>query len=60
MGIVDNQFRTVTCDGGCGKTVTYEQGRQGPADPKIMEDNLWLKSNRLVLTSDGRNFGYCD
>ena len=64
MGIVDNQFRTVTCDQ-CGKTVTYEQlvdprtGRQGGISPQVMEENPWLKTNRIVLTADGRNFGYC-
>ena len=64
MGIVDNQFRTVTCDA-CSKTVTYEQqvdprtGRQGGIDPKTLEENPWLKTNRIVLTADGLNFGYC-
>lgn len=58
MGIVDNQFRTVTCDA-CGKTVTYEQQQRGGIDPQILEANPWLKSNRVVLTADGRNFGYC-
>src|ERR1700688_3808662 len=58
MGIVDNQFRTVTCDA-CGKTVTYEQQQRGGIDPAILEENPWLKSNRVVLTADGRNFGYC-
>jgi hypothetical protein len=61
MGIVDNQFRTVTCDN-CKKTVTYEQQQLNGRihiDPKVMEENPWLKSNRVVLTADGRNFGYC-
>lgn len=58
MGIVDGTFRTVTCDA-CGRTVTYEQNQRGGIDPKILEENPWLKTNRVVLTADGRNFGYC-
>ena len=64
MGIIDSQFRTVTCDQ-CKKTVTYEQlvdprtGRSGGIDPKTMEENPWLRTNRIILTADGRNFGYC-
>ena len=62
MGIQDTSFRTVTCDQ-CHKTVTYEQihqqGGRVSIDPKVLEDNPWLKSNRVVLTADGRNFGYC-
>ena len=61
MGIIDSNFRTVTCDM-CKKTVTYEQQQLNGRihlDPKVMEDNPWLKTNRVVLTADGRNFGYC-
>ena len=64
MGIIDSQFRSVTCDQ-CGKTVTYEQlvdprtGRAGGISPQVMEENPWLKTNRIVLTADGHNFGYC-
>lgn len=61
MGIVDTNFRTVTCDS-CKKTITYEQQQSNGRihiDPKVLEENPWLKSNRVVLTADGRNFGYC-
>lgn len=61
MGIVDTNFRTVTCDA-CKKTVTYEQQQSNGRihiDPQVLESNPWLKSNRVVLTADGRNFGYC-
>lgn len=58
MGIVDATYRTITCST-CQKTVTYEnvQNRGIPQD--IVDANLWIKSNRIVLSSDGRNFSYC-
>lgn len=55
MAILDQQFRTITCDT-CGKTVTF--------DPKnaqqTVADNPWLNSARVVQNlGDGRNFCYC-
>ncbi len=59
MPILDSTFRTVTCNA-CNKTVTYEQNqRDQEFMKKVMEDNPWLRSNRVVLTADGRNFSYC-
>lgn len=57
MSILDATFRTVTCNA-CNKAVTFEQSQRGvPQD--IVEAHPWLKTNRVVLTSDGRNFSYC-
>lgn len=57
MSILDSAFRTVTCDG-CNKTITFQQQDQ-EAMKKAVEDNPWLKTLRIVQTSQGRNFAYC-
>jgi hypothetical protein len=55
MGVIDVQYRTVTCDA-CSKTVTYEH----PAGlAAAVEANLWIKTGRFVQTSDQRTFLYC-
>ena len=64
MAIVDAVFRTVTCNGvGCTNTATYEnpQDRAGQAQAgaKAAEEHPWLKTARMMQTSDGRPFFYC-
>lgn len=56
MSILDQQFRTITCNGpGCEKTITYSM-----ADAKTtVEANPWLKSVRLVSVEGKQPFVYC-
>lgn len=57
MSIVDVQYhiRTVTCNS-CEKTVTYEH----PKDlQKTVDENPWMKSSRMVMPGDNRQFIYC-
>ncbi len=57
MSVVDNTYRTITCNGPeCNKTVTYD-----PKDAeKTVKENPWLENTRLVnRLVDGRIFAYC-
>jgi hypothetical protein len=55
MGVVDAQFKTITCNT-CQKTVTY----QHPQDLQAtVEANPWIKTSRFVQTGDQRTFLYC-
>jgi len=58
MAVVDVSYRTITCDG-CGKTVTFQN--PSPNMNAILEENPWLKNNRLVqAASTGQSpFSYC-
>jgi hypothetical protein len=56
MGIVNTQFQTITCDT-CGKTATIEQTKEAVA--AAVEENPWLKTNRITQTSQGRTFSHC-
>lgn len=55
MAILDQEFRTVTCDG-CGKTVTFEKKNIAQA----VDENPWMKTLRITQTAEGRNFAYHD
>ena len=55
MGIVDVQYRTVTCNN-CGKTVTYEHPK---GQQFAIEENPWLKTTRILSTADNRIFALC-
>ncbi|SRR6266480_1471457 len=57
MPIVDSQIRTITCDGGCGKKLLFDQKDQQATFSN--NENAWLKGLRIVQTFDGRNFSYC-
>lgn len=57
MSVVDNTYRTITCNGPeCDKTVTFE-----PKDAeKTVKENPWLDNARLVnRLADGRVYAYC-
>ena len=61
MGIVDNQFRTVSCDQ-CDRTATFSlQEFQTPDGQKrILEDSPWIRGFRIAnMVFDGRVYGYC-
>lgn len=57
MSIVDNQYRTITCNGpNCTKTATFNIKEAEAA----VKENPWLENTRLVnRLSDGRVFAYC-
>ena len=57
MSIVDSQIRTITCDGGCGKKILFDQKDQQATFQN--NENAWLKGVRVIQTFDGRNFCYC-
>jgi hypothetical protein len=61
MAIIDNVFRTVTCDGpSCKKTVTFEQKQDQSGVKEAMEKEPWIKTCRVTQqVSGGRNFVYC-
>ena len=56
MPILDTTVRTISCNG-CEKSVVFDV-RQQEATINNPE-NLWLKTSRVVQSSDGRNFLYC-
>lgn len=59
MSIVQQVFKTITCNGpSCKNTVTYDAQQQG-AEQQMAQDTPWLKTLRLLQTSQGRNFAYC-
>jgi hypothetical protein len=61
MGIVDNQFRTVSCEQ-CDKTATFSlQEFQTPEGQKrILEESPWIRGFRIAnMVFDGRVYGYC-
>jgi hypothetical protein len=61
MGIVDNQFRTLSCEQ-CEKTVTFSlQEFQTPDGQKrILEADPWIRGYRISnMVMDGRVYGYC-
>lgn len=53
--IVDAVFRTISCDGNCGKTVTFAQQDA----EKTVKENDWIQGIRMVTAGDGRKFAYC-
>jgi hypothetical protein len=61
MGIVDNAFKTLTCES-CTKTVTFDvQEFQTPeGQKKIFEEAPWFRTYRMVnIVLDGRVWGFC-
>lgn len=56
MGIVDSQFRTISCNA-CDKSVTYDRQKEKETfdDP----ENVWLKSVRQITSLDQRVMAYC-
>jgi hypothetical protein len=56
MSVVDQSFRTITCNGaGCEKTTTFNQ-----TDSKLAEEqNPWLKNCRMVQVPGRAAFVYC-
>jgi hypothetical protein len=61
MGIVDNQYRTLSCER-CDKTVTFNIAEfQTPAGQKaVLEESPWIRTYRIAnVIMDGRVFGYC-
>ena len=59
MSIVQQVFKTITCNGPeCKNTVTYDANQQG-AEQQMAQDTPWLKTLRLVQNAQGRNFAYC-
>lgn len=58
MSIVDNSYRTVTCNG-CDKTVTFPTQNEA-AVKEVLDANPWMKTLRVVQQiAGGRNFAYC-
>jgi hypothetical protein len=56
MAIVDLTYRSLTCNApGCDKTVTFETPRE---QQSVVEANPWLKTGRIIQTSEGKNFFY--
>lgn len=56
MGIIDAQFRTMTCNT-CEKTVTFNA--KDAQTVTNQEGNEWLKTGRIVTRGDGQVFLYC-
>jgi hypothetical protein len=59
MSVLDTTYRTITCDS-CAKSVTFQN--PSPDMQKILEENPWLKNNRLIQaasTSQKAPFSYC-
>jgi hypothetical protein len=57
LSTVISSFVTVSCDGDCGKTITFPQTEQG--EQEAMQNNPWMTSLRFVHTPDQRKFTYC-
>lgn len=57
MTTVISSFATVSCDGECGKTVTFAQTQEG--EKEAFDSNAWLNGMRMVQTIDKRQFSYC-
>jgi hypothetical protein len=61
MGIVDNAYKTLTCES-CDKTVTFNvQEFQTPeGQKKTFEEAPWFRTYRMVnIILDGRVWGFC-
>jgi hypothetical protein len=59
MGVINQAFRTVTCDGPiCENTVTFDATTNG-IPVEVMDANPWLKTNRVIQRADGKMFSYC-
>ena len=61
MGIVDSQYRTLSCES-CQKAITFNiQEFQTPeGQKKIIEADPWIRGYRVSnMVFDGRVFGYC-
>ena len=60
MGLIDLQYRTLTCEvAGCPRTVTFQLTKEEHAKTLEAPGNEWLKTGRFVNTPDGRNLFYC-
>ena len=60
MGLIDNQFRTLSCDGvSCLHSVTFQLSKEEHAKALAEPGNEWLKTGRFVNTPDGRALFYC-
>ncbi len=58
MPILDTVIRTIACDGPeCTKQVLFD--RKAEKETFDNQDNVWLKSTRVVQSADGRNIVYC-
>lgn len=59
MGMIQIQYRTVTCDApSCKNTVTFEQRQDNRGIVEAMEKHPWIKTVREVQAS-GRQFLFC-
>ena len=58
MGLIDVVIRSITCNGpDCPHTVTFD--REQMKQTVETEGNEWLRSGRILQTSDGRSLFYC-
>lgn len=58
MALKDVVIRTITCNGPeCPHTVTFD--REQMQQTVEAEGNEWLRSGRIMQTSDGRSLFYC-
>jgi hypothetical protein len=55
VAIIDQQYRTIKCDGQCGKSVTFNLKEA----KETITANPWIQGVRVVTTGDGRIFTYC-
>lgn len=60
MGMIDLQYRTVTCNGPeCKNTTTFQLSKEEHQKALAAPGNEWLKSTRILNTPDGRVLVYC-
>ncbi len=58
MGLIDSTIRTITCNGPkCNCTITFD--RRLEKQTFDAQENVWLKSTRIIQTLDGRTLVYC-
>jgi hypothetical protein len=50
-------FITITCDGACGKSVTFAQTQE--EERQAVKDNPWMNTVRVLQSKDKRQFLYC-
>jgi hypothetical protein len=58
VSTVISSFATISCDGECGKTITFPQTKEG--EQEALQSTPWLNAIRFVNTPDGRKFVYCN
>jgi hypothetical protein len=57
LSTIISSFATVSCDGECGKTVTFAQTQEG--EKEALATNPWLNTMRLIQRLDKKQFSYC-